>query len=302
MHAAILRYFSVVARSGSIRKASEELHVATSALSRQIQKLEDELDTPLFERLPKGLRLTRAGEAVLEHADRTLQDFEVLRGELGALKGVKSGQVRIACLDSLLVNFLPNQIRAFNRAHPGVDYRVQSGAHSRITAMVADGDADFGITFNVSHPDDTQLIHDIAMPLKAMVAKDHPLARLPAVTLSECAQYNLLLQLDTEPIRSLIEVELSVLHRSGRNFVTSNHIMLLRQMIRFGLGVAFYTPIGLVEELDAGEIVGVPLKGTRLGSLRLGLLVPKRRQMTHAASAMVEQLGGALAELEAAVG
>ena len=78
--------------------------------------------------------------------------------------------------------------------------------------------------------------------------------------------------------------------------------MLLRQMIRFGLGVAFYTPIGLVEELDAGEIVGVPLKGTRLGSLRLGLLVPKRRQMTHAASAMVEQLGGALAELEAAVG
>jgi DNA-binding transcriptional LysR family regulator len=302
MHAAILRYFSVVARSGSIRKASEELHVATSALSRQIQKLEDELGTPLFERLPKGLRLTRAGEAVLEHADRTLQDFEVLRGELGALKGVKSGQVRIACLDSLLVNFLPNQIRAFNRAHPGVDYRVQSGAHSRITAMVADGDADFGITFNVSHPDDTQLIHDIAMPLKAMVAKDHPLARLPAVTLSECAQYNLLLQLDTEPIRSLIEVELSVLHRSGRNFVTSNHIMLLRQMIRFGLGVAFYTPIGLVEELDAGEIVGVPLKGTRLGSLRLGLLVPKRRQMTHAASAMVEQLGGALAELEAAVG
>jgi DNA-binding transcriptional LysR family regulator len=302
MHAAILRYFSVVARSGSIRKASEELHVATSALSRQIQKLEDELGTPLFERLPKGLRLTRAGEAVLEHADRTLQDFEVLRGELGALRGVKSGQVRIACLDSLLVNFLPNQIRAFNRAHPGVDYRVQSGAHSRITAMVADGDADFGITFNVSHPDDTQLIHDIAMPLKAMVAKDHPLARLPAVTLSECAQYNLLLQLDTEPIRSLIEVELSVLHRSGRNFVTSNHIMLLRQMIRFGLGVAFYTPIGLVEELDAGEIVGVPLKGTRLGSLRLGLLVPKRRQMTHAASAMVEQLGGALAELEAAVG
>ena len=99
MHAAILRYFSVVARSGSIRKASEELHVATSALSRQIQKLEDELGTPLFERLPKGLRLTRAGEAVLEHADRTLQEFEVLRGELGALKGVQK-RPRQDCLRS----------------------------------------------------------------------------------------------------------------------------------------------------------------------------------------------------------
>lgn len=301
MHAVILKYFATVARSGSIRKASEELHVATSALSRQIQKLEDELGAPLFERLPKGLRLTRAGEIVLAHADRTLQEFDVLRGELGALRGMKTGQVRIACLDSLLVHFLPAEIRKFHRAHPGVNFRVQTGAHGRVTSLVADGEADFAITFNISPPDDMQLIHDIAMPLKAMVAKDHPLARMPAVTLSECAQYNLLLQLDTEPIRSLIEVELSVLHRSGRNFITSNHIMLLRQMVKDGLGVAFYTPIGLVEELNSGEIVGVPLKGTRLGTLRLGILVPKRRQMTRASHAMIEQIGVSLAELEKSV-
>ncbi|MCB1549921.1 MAG: LysR family transcriptional regulator, partial [Hyphomicrobiaceae bacterium] len=103
MHAAVLRYFAAVARAGSIRKASEELHVATSAVSRQIQKLEDELGTPLFERLPKGLKLTRAGSLVLRHAELTLEEFDLLKGELGSLKGIKTGHVRIVALDSLLV-------------------------------------------------------------------------------------------------------------------------------------------------------------------------------------------------------
>lgn len=61
MHSAALRYFAVVARSGSIRRASEELNVAASAVSRQVQKIEYELGLPLFERMPDGLRLTEAG-------------------------------------------------------------------------------------------------------------------------------------------------------------------------------------------------------------------------------------------------
>ncbi len=63
MHASILKYFAAIARTGSIRKASEELHVATSALSRQIKKLEDELGTPVFERFSDGLRLTSAARS-----------------------------------------------------------------------------------------------------------------------------------------------------------------------------------------------------------------------------------------------
>jgi DNA-binding transcriptional LysR family regulator len=130
-----------------------------------------------------------------------------------------------------------------------------------------------------------------------MVSKDHPLAQFSSVSLSECAQYNLLLQVDTEPLRSLIEVELSSLERSGRILMTSNNLMLLRPMVEAGIGVAFYTPLGMAEQIEAGSIVGVPLKGSRLGGLRLGILVPRRRQLTQAAEAMVEQLGKALREL-----
>lgn len=297
MHAAVLRYFVAVARAGSIRKASEELHVASSAVSRQIQKIEDELGTPLFERLPNGLRLTQAGKATLRHAKATLHDFELLTGELGALKGKKTGLVSIAALDSLFVRFLPDQIREFHKLHPAVNFRVHSGVQSRIATMVAEGEIDIGITFNLPHPDDTRFIAEIPMPLMAMVSADHPLAKRTSVSLSECAQYNLLLQVDTEPLRSMIEVELSSLERTGRALVTSNNLMLLRPLIEAGVGVAFYTPLGMADQIKAGTIVGVPLEGSRLGGMRLGLLVPRRRQLSQAAEAMAAQLGKALSQL-----
>ena len=117
------------------------------------------------------------------------------------------------------------------------------------------------------------------------------------MTLAECAQYNLLLQVDTEPLRSLIEVELSALERAGRTLMWSNNLMMLRPMILAGVGVAFYTPLGMAEEIGKGRIVGVRLEGTRLEGLRLGVLVPRRRKLTRAAHAMVEQLSHALTGL-----
>lgn len=299
MHAAILRYFVAVAGAGSIRKASEELHVASSAVSRQIQKLEDELGTPLFERLPNGLRLTQAGIITLRHAKSTLEEFNLLKSEIGALKGRNTGLVRIASLDSLVVHFIPEQIMAFHEANPDVDFRVQCGSHGRVTNLVANGEADFGITFNLAHPEDTRLVHDVAMPLMAMMSADHPLARRSSVSLSECAEYDLLLHLDNEPIRSLIDVELSVFERTGRAIVTSNNLIMLRSMVLLGAGVAFYTPIGLIDEIREGRIVGVPLTGTRLGGLRLGILVPRRRRRTRAVEAAIRQFCDALGELDA---
>ena len=297
MHAAILRYFVAVARTGSIRKASEELHVASSALSRQIAKLEDELGMALFDRLPNGLQLTKAGEVTLRHARATLDDFEVLKGELGELAGNMTGLVRIASLDSLLVHFLPEQIHAFREKHSKVDFRIQSGQHHRVAQLVAGGEADFGITFNLPHPEDTRFGHDVAMPLMAMVAAEHPLAKSSSVTLTECAQYNLLLHLDNEPLTSVIDIELSVFERVGRALVTSNNLIMLRSMVLSGSGVAFYTPIGMSNEIKDGRIVAVPLRSSQLESLRVGLLMPRRRQLTRAAAALAEQMGAALSVL-----
>ena len=131
MHAAVLRYFDHVAREGSIRRAAEALNVASSAVNRQILKLEQEIGTPLFERLRSGVRLTAAGEVLLQHARGTLSDYQRTRLEIAGLSGTVTGHVQIVCLESLVLRFMPQVVEELIRAlqdpaarllrvHPGV--------------------------------------------------------------------------------------------------------------------------------------------------------------------------------------
>jgi DNA-binding transcriptional LysR family regulator len=82
IHAPAIYYFDMVRRCHSIREAARRLNVASSAVNRQILKLEDEVGAALFERLPGGLRLTAAGEILTRHVSFLLQDVERVRGEL----------------------------------------------------------------------------------------------------------------------------------------------------------------------------------------------------------------------------
>lgn len=297
MHASILRYFAAVARLGSIRKASDELHVATSALSRQIRKLEEELGTPLFERFSNGLKLTAAGEEVLKHANSTLRSFDLLRSDLGALQGKKTGRVRIACLDSLTFKFLPRQVQTFHSLHPAVSFHIQTAGHGSITNYVAEGDVDLGLTFDLARPDDIEMVSRVPMPLMACVSSKHPLAKQERVSMDQCAQFDLLLQLDTQPIRSLIEIELSVFERTGRSLIVSNSQTMLKPFILSGQGIAFFTPLGFIDEIESGEMTAIPLAGSRLQSLHIGIIVQKRRQLTHASEAVIEAFGAGLARI-----
>src|SRR6218665_2417048 len=110
MHASVLKYFVEVARCGSVRKASENLYVAASAVNRQILKIEDELGGELFDRMPNGMRLNAAGERLLRHVESTLHYFQVIGGELDSLNGVRTGHVKLASIESLFVDFLPASI------------------------------------------------------------------------------------------------------------------------------------------------------------------------------------------------
>lgn len=298
MHAAILRYIEEVARAGSIRKASERLNIAASAVNRQILKLEDELNVQLFERLPGGLRLTPAGELVVRHARSTLHEFARLKAEVDALGGIKSGLVRIASLDSLFVHVLPEVIERFHRAHPAVRFALEACDPNLIAGRVAEGEADIGISFDLEGHAEVAFTADVATPICAMVAAGHPLAGQASTTFVECAAYPLLFQPDTRPTRSIMDAELAAAKTASRPLMVANNLGLLKHMVRVGLGVAFYTRIGFVQEVRRGEIAAVPLRERRLAQLRVGLLQPLRRRPSPAVTAMTDYLATALTELD----
>ncbi len=298
IHAAVLRYLDEVASSGSIRSASAKLNVASSAISRQILKVEDTLGAAIFERHPTGLRLTPAGEILLRHARSTLRDFDRIRSEIDALKGIKSGLVKIVSLDSLLVRFLPDAIRAFHADHPAVTFDVESTGPGDIAARVANGEADLGFSFDPESHAGVELLAEVPTPLNAMMAPSHPLAKMKELSLADCAKFPLLFQRDTRPIQTLMDNELQATREVKTPFLRSNSLALTKEMIRHDLGIAFYTRLGFAEELAKGEVVGVPLIEKRLADLRLGMILTKLRRPTVAVSAAIIHFRTALNALK----
>src|SRR5690606_8425238 len=108
-HLQIYRFISEIARRGSIRKTAEQLHITPSALTRKIQDFEEELGTPIFERLPQGMRLNEAGELLLHHIRNQSADFERLHTQLADLAGIRRGHVSLACAQAFIDSVLPDE-------------------------------------------------------------------------------------------------------------------------------------------------------------------------------------------------
>ena len=297
MHAAVLRYFEAVAANGSIRRASERLHVSPSAIDRQILKIEDYFGTPLFERRPDGMRLTDAGQLVLRHARGTLHDFARLRGDIDSLRGIVSGTVTISTLDSLAVHFLPETVARFTAVHPAVQVRAMALNPIETMHSVAQGHADLGLTFSPARRRGVTLLADVPSPMCAIMAPDHELAARGSVTLDECGACRLVYQEHSGSMQQFFGDEMEAFKGAHEPVVISNTLAVLKRLLLRGVGIAFYTRLGFTEELADGRLVAVPLEGKRLSALRVCLIAPSDRMPTVAARAMTEHLREALARI-----
>ena len=296
MHAAVLRYFEAVAEDGSIRRASERLHISPSAVNRQILKLEDYLGTPLFERRPDGMRLTDAGQLVLCHARTTLHDFARLRGDIDKLRGVVSGDVTITTLDSLNVQLLPEALAEFIAVHPAVQIRVTACDPVETMHAVTQGNADLGLTFSPTLRRGIAVLKDVSCPMCAIMAPDHALAVRKSVSLDECGAHPLMYQDNLGSMQLFLGEEMEAFKNAHKPVAISNTLAVLKCLLLRGVGIAFYTRLGFAEELASERLVAVPLEEEPLSTLRLCLIAPSERKPTVAAHAMAEHLQQALAQ------
>lgn len=290
MHAAALRYFAEVARRGSVRRAAAALNVAASAVDRQLRKTEAMLGAPLFDRLPGGMRLTPAGAILLRHVTDTLLDFERVRAELDDLRGIKTGHVAIAAVDSLLVDFLPRTLARFRADFPAVNFAVDAVEPADIARRVAGGEADLGFTFVGPPPGGTAWLASIAAPLGVVMPTGHPLARTRAIRFEELLAFPILLQTGPLPRTMDVDPEFAAFRERIRPRLVSNSIALLKHAIRGGAGISFFTRFGFLAEIAAGEIVWRPLASRRINLLKLGLLAPTGRAPSFAALRAADML------------
>jgi DNA-binding transcriptional LysR family regulator len=253
-HLRILSYVDEVARSGSIRKAAERLNVTASAVNRRIADLESELGTLLFDRRPRGVRLTAAGEVFVHYLRGHNGEVERMKSQIEDLKGLRRGTVRIACSQALALDFLPRQIAEFRRSHPLVSFELKVVDHEWAMVALAAYEVDLVVVFRPPFTANFQPLMMLEQQLVAVMAKGHPLAARKGLRLRDCAAYPVALPERSIGGRQLLE-EISA--RTGLTFnivAESNSFEMLRGLVIHAGLISFQIQIGT---LPPGNKLGV---------------------------------------------
>ncbi|PWW45950.1 LysR family transcriptional regulator [Melaminivora alkalimesophila] len=140
-----LQLFVAVCELGSIGRAAQQEYIAASAVSKRLSDLEAALDTPLLYRHSRGVTLTPAGESLLHHARNVLLGLERMQGELSEYAEGVRGHVRMHANISAIVQFLPEDLGAFARAHGQIKIDLHERLSPEVLQAVRDGAADLGL-------------------------------------------------------------------------------------------------------------------------------------------------------------
>ena len=259
LHSQLLRYLDEVARAGSIRKAAAKLNIAASSINRQILELEAELGSPIFHRLHRRLRLTPAGEILIDHVRRTLKDLGSAVGQIEDLKGIRRGEVSVALVGGLASSLIIRICSKFREQYPMVKLRLRRYDGDRIVSAVTSGECDLGLSFLL--PDDPNLtvIAAIDCYVGAVVPSDHPLAKRASVRISDCVGFPMVLPDETMMVRGVIDSVFRRLKVTLHPEMESNSIEMVRGFVASGQGISFLNQININDERSQGTVVFLPI-------------------------------------------
>ena len=205
-HLTHLRYIDVVAREKSIRKASEKLNITSTALNRRILALEEEVGTPLFERLPSGVRLNTAGELFIQHIRSQMTDLSRVLSQISDLSGVRRGHVIVSGGPEILSSFLPGQIAKYRQDFQAVQFDVLRQTPEQSLNALMNFETDMAFIFDSVLPSDLDIVASVSQPLFALVHKDHPLAEQQILKLQDCLAWPIISPLSEGGLKTMLEV------------------------------------------------------------------------------------------------
>ncbi len=260
VHSAFLKYFDEVCKSGSIRKAANKLFVASSAVNRQILKIEDELDTKLFDRTPTGIKLTETGMLLEQHISRTLADAERTFQEIEALQENKLKGITIVGQESVITRFLPPALVTLHAEFPNVATSFMAASGRNLNEMLMNGCADVALAFDMKMEPEIEKVASIKLPVGAVLSPSHPLSKRNFISVEECTEFDFVLPDESWPLRDILDTELKDLNIDKGAITTSNSVEFLRTMLGEDLFIGFQTIIGIELAVEGGSLTHIPLK------------------------------------------
>lgn len=274
-------------------RAARRLSLSQPALSKQLAELEESLGALLFDRLPRGVRLTAAGQLLLGHAERIFAAERSAEAELGELIGLRSGRLSIGASTTIGSYLLPGVFGTFHRAHPEVKLELEIANTAVVQAMVADGRTDLGLTEGVVPGE--QFASEVAHydEMVAIAAPGHPLARRKRVFAADLARAPWIARERGSGTRDVIERALSERGLSVEPAMALGSTEAVKNAVAAGAGVAIVSRLTVELELSSGRLALIDVRDLSIRR-ELHMVQLRGRRPSPAAEAFIGFLRAAL--------
>lgn len=286
-----LRYFEEAVNAGSVRAAADRLHVAASAVGRQITLLEEQLGVPILER-GRGRtppRITAAGELLLHYIRKTNIELNHVRSEIEALKGLRKGHIRFGIPETLVSSVVPDIMMRFNQCYPGITYTVQVQGSPKLVELISSDLLDLAVTFNPPKSANVKHLFELQLPTCVLMASDHPLADRKFLKLSDCTDYGLAMPDETISSKFVYDEMLTKARIRPREIIRTNSYELLHAVAKVGLAITFVNA-KLGEAAVGPGYRYVPFKDARVKPQRVTICTFDARNPSPVVAVFIEQM------------
>jgi DNA-binding transcriptional LysR family regulator len=248
-----LEILRAIAETGSFTGSGRKLHVSQSAISRQILLLEEELNEPLFLRVGRQVRMTPAGEALLQLSHRVFEDLKDTVGAITNRTGDVRGTLRLAGGMTVCIYVFPPLLKHFRRMHPQAELRVLAALTEKSIRELRAGTADCGLlTLPIDEPD-LVTIPVLKEELLLVTAPNHPFSRQRRIGLEDLTGQPFVLFETGSNTRRVIDAFFLRAKVEPKVVMDTENVEIIKAMVRAGLGISILPYLAIAREVQSRQ-------------------------------------------------
>ena len=264
-----------VADNASFTRASQQLYVAQSAISRKIKLLEEELGEPIFKRVNKKIYVTPAGHTLLRYARRIFLDMRNAKLEISEIAHLERGQLRVGAGMLACTYILPPVLERFKALHPRIDLEVITAPTDALLSKLNDNLIELGVfTLPIKHAD-LQVVPLITEEMVVVTSPKHPvLSQKDKMNAEELQDYPLILFPKGARTRNVLDEFFNDVGIAPHIAMEAENVALIKPLVKIDLGISIIPVRSVSEELQRGELHCLKIKDHRL-TRQVGLVYHK---------------------------
>jgi len=281
-----LEILQAIAETGSFTACGRKLNVSQSAISRQILLLEEELGEPVFHRIGRRIRITPAGESLLQLSHRVFRDLQETVSSISDKRESLSGAMRLVGGMTVCLYVFPALLAEVRRVHPHLDMKVTVGSAERSIAMLRSGAGDLGMITLPVEATDLISVPVLEEELLLITYPAHPLAKKKSITPADLHKQDFVLFETGSITRRLVE---SFFAREGVEpeiIMETENVEIIKAMVRSGLGISIIPSVAAASDIRTGQLFSSRIAGHSLVR-QTGWLYPKMSRLPRSVSEVI---------------